>query len=284
MALAATALWAQESSLSVSAPSWKGIEVRLLTKVEPPGDNARGKLPGGIITDEDRVHHIIEDRAHKRYFAYDLRLEPGEDANTVQLRIEPLRLSSPQVFYVGPGWTLLALPKYPVIPNLRVGDTVALDLLVNPATGQKIVDYLTLKRSESAAPAEAHDFKLADVEMFLDRPRVQVNGKTVDTTASFQGGMSGKVVWMYLAGHGRFVLSLFPNEKLGFQRNGAVLRNYAMFLEGSTEIRVECHSAIVPGPQPYNLYVVHEPGWQPYANEPFELGAADKAEYVVGKR
>jgi len=32
---------------------------------------------------------------------------------------------------------LLAPPKYPVIPNLKVGDTVALDLLVNPATGQK---------------------------------------------------------------------------------------------------------------------------------------------------
>src|ERR1017187_8318189 len=207
-ALAATALWGQESTLSVGDPSWKGIEVRFLTKVEPSGENARGQLPGAIIIDHGRAHHLISDVAHKRKFGYDLRLETSDDGKTVQLRIEPLKFSDPRDYSVEPGWTLLALPKYPVIPNLRVGDTVALDLLVNPATGQKIVDYLTLKRSERrAASVEAHDFSLADVQMILDPLRVQVNGKLVEVPASFQGGMSGNVVWMYLAGHGRFAPS-----------------------------------------------------------------------------
>jgi hypothetical protein len=284
-ALAATALWGQESTLSVGDPSWKGIEVRFLTKVEPSGENARGQLPGAIIIDHGRAHHMISDVAHKRKFGYDLRLETSEDGKTVQLRIEPLKFSDPRDYSVEPGWTLLALPKYPVIPNLRVGDTVALDLLVNPATGQKIVDYLTLKRSERrAASVEAHDFSLADVQMILDPLRVQVNGKLVEVPASFQGGMSGNVVWMYLAGHGRFVLSLFPDEKLGFQRNGVVAAKTLTFREGSTEIRVECRSAIAPGSERYNLYVLHEPGWRAYrSTEPFEFGAADKAEYVVGQ-
>jgi hypothetical protein len=34
--LAATALWAQESKLSAYDSSWKGIEIRFVTKVEPP--------------------------------------------------------------------------------------------------------------------------------------------------------------------------------------------------------------------------------------------------------
>lgn len=283
MALAATALWGQESKLSVSDPSWKGIEIRFVTRVEPPGQNARGHLPGAVITDAGRAHHIINDPAHKRSFGYDLRLEPSADGNAVQLRIEPLKFSPELKYSVEPGWTLLAPPKYPVIPNLKVGDTVALDLLVNPATGQKIVDYLTLQRSGGVAAP--HDFSLADVELFLNQPRVRVNGKLVEATATYQNGVSGTVVWLYLAGHGRFVVSLFPNEKLGFQKNGVTSADTLTFREGATEYRVECASAIAPGSGPYNLYVVHETGWRARGmEEPFMIGAADKAEWVVGKQ
>jgi hypothetical protein len=278
----AVALCGQESKLSSGSPGWKGIQVQFLTKVEPPGENARGQLPGAVIVEQGRVHHLIDDAAHKRSFGYDLLLEPSEDGNTVQLRIEPLRFSDPH-YSVGPGFTLLPLPKYPVIPNLKVGDTVALDLLVNRATGQKIVDYLTLTRGETGRAAEAHDFSLADVEMSLDPLRVQVNGKAVEVPASFRGTL-GNVVWMYMAGHGRFVLSLFPNEKLGFQKNGVVAANTATFHEGATEIRLECRGAIAPGSERYNLYVLHEPGWRAYSSEEtFEFGAAGKAEYVVGQ-
>jgi hypothetical protein len=96
--------------------------------------------------------------------------------------------------------------------------------------------------------------------------------------------MTGNVVWLYLAGHGRFVLSLFPNEKLGFQKNGVVAGNAVTFREGSTEIRVDCRSPIAPGSERYNLYVLNEPRWRAFSNdEPFEFGAAGKAEWVVGQ-
>src|SRR5258708_1843117 len=264
IALAATALWGQESKLSVT---WDGIEVRFVTRVEPPGENARKELPGLVITEADRVHHIITDSAHKRYFGYDLRLEPRGDGNSAQLRIEPFNFSHARAdeFPIGPGWTLMAPPKYPVIPTLKTGDTVALDLLVNPATGQKIVDYLTLRRSgfESASSSGgAHDFSLADVELNLDRPRVRVNGKLAEATANYQAGVSGAVVWLYVAGHGRFVVSLFPNGKLGFQKNGVTAADTLTFREGSTEYRVQCGSAVAPGSGPYNVYGSHEAAWR----------------------
>jgi len=71
----------------------EGIDVQFVTRVEPPGENPRGRLPGAVITDAGRAHHIINDPAHKRSFGYDLRLEPSADGNTVQLRIEPLKFS-----------------------------------------------------------------------------------------------------------------------------------------------------------------------------------------------
>jgi len=284
MVMAATALWGQEGRLSVSDPSWKGIEVQFLTKVEPPGDNPRGQLGEGVTTDEGRAHHYIMDAAHKRYFGYDLRLEPSGDGNSAQLQIEPLTTSGHRIT-VGPGWTLTSLPKYPVGPNVRVGDTVAIDLLKNPATGQKIVAYLTLKRGGNIVrPRELRDFSLADVEMFLDRPRVTVKGKLVEATANTETGMEGRVVWLYLAGHGRFVLSLFPDERLGFHKNGVVEGNVITLRDGPAELRVECRARITPGPGLYNLYVLQEPGWRPFRkDEPFEFGSADKAEYVVGR-
>jgi hypothetical protein len=286
MAMAATALWGQESKLSVSDPSWKGIEVRFVTRMEPPGENAGDRLPGGVTSNTGLAQHVIQDREHKRYFGYDLRLEPSEDGNTALLRIEPLNPASAGPIPAGPGWTMLALPKYPVIPGLKVGDTVALDLLVNAATGQKIVDYLTLRHRGSAEELDrAHDFSLADVELSLKQPRVLVNGKLKFSADSGQfSGTSGAVVWFYLAGHGRFVLSLFPNEKLGYQKNGTASADTLLFRDGPTEYRIECASAVAPGSGPYNLYVVHEAEWRPGPfGEPFMLGSADKPEWVVGK-
>jgi hypothetical protein len=276
IALLATALWGQESTLTAG---FGELEVRFLTKVEPPGENARGTLPGGVLVYQGRVHHIISDSANKRQFGYDLLFEPSPDGNSVQLRIEPVKPSNPPVFSALPGWTLLELPKYPVIPRVKVGDTVAIDLLVNPATGQKIVDYLTVARRTEGP---ANDFTLADVELTLMEPRVRLNGQLVEATADFQGGTSGAVVWLYLAGHGRFVLSLFPNEKLKFQKNGVSSSNMLTFREGADEYRVECERAIAPGSARYNLYVLHEPGWRPWrSGDLFTVGSADKAEYVV---
>ena len=284
--LAATALWGQESTLSVSDPSWKGIWIAFVTRLEPPRENVRYQFPGGVFPDAGRAHHIIEDPAHKRYFGYDVRLEPAPDGNTALIRIEPLTPSRAGEISVGPGWTLLALPQYPVIPGVRVGDTVALDLLVN-GSGQKIVEYLTLKHrgiAEASDPA-AHDFSLADVELNLRQPQVRVNGKLEAAFPPDKAfGVSGAVVWLYLAGRGRFVLSLFPNEKFGFQKNGVVSAGSLAFRDGPAEYRVECDGEIAPGYGPFNLYVVHEADWRPTkTGEPFLVGSADKPEFVVGK-
>lgn len=280
LAAAATTLQAQDGGLGVTDPSWNGIWIRFATKVEPGGEWAPRVLGGAVLTEPGKPHHVIDDPIHKRTFGYDLRLEPSADGLTAQLHIEPLH--APQ-FSVKSGWTLMGLPKYPVIPNLRIGDTVALDLLVN-STGIKIVDYLTLERLDRPSPERAHDFSLADVMLSLDRPRVLLNGKLLESSAHFQDGAAASVVWIYLQGHGRYVLSLFPNGKLGFRKNGMTAANTMTFRDGPTEIRLECAGSVAPGDGPYNLYVVHEPDWRPYsAQDAIEIGSADNAALVIGK-
>jgi hypothetical protein len=268
IALMTPALWAQQSNLSAG---FGEFQVRFLTRVEPPGENARAPLPGGVVVYQGRVLHTIDDSANKREFAYELLLEPGQDGNTVQLRIESVKASNPWRFAASPGRALIELPKYPVIPKVRVGDTVALDLLVNPATGQKIVDYLTVVRRGEVTEEPAHDFTVADADLTLDQPRVSVNGKLVYASANSGDSVAGTEVYIYLAGHGRFMLSLAPHQGHPYQKNGVASGKTFTFHDGATEYRVECRLPVAPGEGRYNLYVVHEPGWTGMG-EAFSMG------------
>lgn len=287
IALIPAALCAQEGSLTVSSPVWQGVEVQFISKVEPP-DGGVGRLPGGVAPAADRAYRVIVDAAHKRFFGYNLYLEPLAGAQTVRLRFEPLTLPRLQMesFGIAEGWTQLTLPKYPAV-SARVGETAALDLLVNPASGRKIVDYLTLRRSGlggGSAGGAARDLAVADLELKLDSPRVSVNGRLVEATAQFRGGITGNVVWLYLAGHGRFVISLFPPSVPGFDKSGVLGASSLTFRDGDAEYRVDCHTEIAPATGSYNLYVHHDAGWRPRGADavaPFLIGGADKVERLI---
>jgi len=277
--LCAAAGFAQEGQLAAGGgPSWKGLEIWFQTKIEPPGTT----LPGGVLVGQGRVHHGITDSSHKRSFGYDIVLDPAEDGQSARIRIERWNPQGSKITFER-GWSFLELPDYPVIPNVKVGDTVALDLLVNAATGQRVVDYLTLRRQgDMNLQRPARDFQLTDVELTLMEPRISVNGKPGPSMGG--GGFAGAVVWLYLAGRGRFVLSLLPHEKLGFQKNGIVSENGLLFRDGQDEVRVECRRRVAPGSGNYNLYVLHQRDWPPGVARELMIGSADDPESVLGKK
>jgi len=288
------------SALSASAQviakiaSWPAIQVYFDAKIEPPPgpgtDPAvlrqleRGVV-GGVIVDA-QVHRFWRDAEQKLYLGYDLSIEPGPNSGVFQVHISPLSLTSKQMAEQGfpETWTKLALPKYPVIPEVRVGDTLAIDLMENPKTGQKIVDYLTLQHTGPPAPGRARDFTLADVELSVNQPRLSVNGKLVDATAHTTGGISGAAVWLYLQGQGRFVLSLIPKQESKLKRAGEVSDNVLTFRDGADTFRMECSGRIAPSPGRYNIYGFHDRDWRPTerdADAPFILGSAP-LEVLIG--
>jgi hypothetical protein len=273
------ALLAQESTLTATV---NGVIVQFATKMEPPG-NVAARFPGAVAPGKDGVvHRMIKDGPNRRQFGYDLRLDLLPNPQTVRLRIEPLTLLSAPA-----GWTLLAPSKYPVIPQVRIGETVAFDLLVNPA-GQKIVEYLTL-RSEAferlRATSAPHDFSPADVDLTIENPRVWTNGKFEEATADNSDGIAAHILWLFLP-EGAFEISLWPEPALGFQKAGVVAAKTITFHDGSSEYRVESSAQIVPGEGLYNVYVLHDPDWGPGpGKEGFALGGAGKPKQLsVTKR
>jgi hypothetical protein len=265
------ALLAQEEGLYATL---NGVQVRFGAKMEPPG-SVVGELPGTITAPKHGVvHRLISDPPNRRQFGYDLRLDLLPDPQTVRLRIEPLT-----VLGVQQGWTQLAPSKYPVISPVRIGETVAFDLLVNPATGQKIVEYLTLRSrafEDLRAAGPPRDFSPADLHLTIQNPRVWTNGKFEEVTAGNSASLAAHILWFFLP-EGAFEISLWPEPALGFHKAGVVGAKTLTFHDGGSEYRVESSCQIVPADGLFNVYVLHDPDWGPGPGKAgFALGGADK--------
>jgi hypothetical protein len=285
--LVVTAAPPAASQMSVSAPN--EIEVQMTARMEP----GSVQVPSGVMAVvEGRYHRVVLDRSQRRFFAYDLFVEPKNGSPTLQVRIEPFSLSATEfekMQMVDASWTYLPLLKYPLVPEVRAGDTVAIDLLENPTTGQRVVDYLVFKRSSSPDAADLaplEDLSLAAVELQLENSRISVNGSVVAASTRLGGAISGAALWFYLPERGRFVLSLLPHSKLGFRQAGEVSNRSLTFTDGNERYEIQSTSRIVPAAGRFNLYVLHDPQWRPAVDQsdsPLILGAADRAEWLTAK-
>jgi hypothetical protein len=180
-------------------------------------------------------------------------------------------------------------------------DVIAVDLLVNHQSSQRIVDYIViqgpsqtwsfdrfnapLRREFAYTPGTPRDFSVEDASLKLTEPRVSVNGKVDDATTRSVGEISGATVWFYLPNRGRYILSLAPHPELGFRKAGEVRGTSLNFTFGTDKFTLNSARTIAPGDAPFNLYVLQDPAWRPtYANadmSAFQMGAADRAELLV---
>jgi hypothetical protein len=260
--------------VSVIDPRWPGIEIEFNATLEPV-NAASPTLPGGVLLKNGRTHRVLQDAPHKVYFGYDVVIEASPDASVFQIRVEPLSADATGSMGMNSGWAKLALPNYPVIPEIRLGATVKLDLLVDPATGQKIVDSITVKQRGVSAAAP-RDFAVTDAELMFDRPQLRVGGAVVPTGGA---GISGAAVWFYVADRGRFTFTLAPHPELGFQRIGEVSGVKLTIRDGTTLYEFECQRPIAPGSGNFFVYGRHEPAWR-LGSERFTMGSADRAELI----
>ena len=292
LVLAPALLATEGGELTIGNAEWNGVRLRFVTRLEPPSTSGRDGLSGAATAGNGRGRHIIIDHANKRYFGYDVSVDYKSDSQTALIRIEPLTAprNSLERFDIDATWTAMSLPQYPKLRQVRIGDTVALDLLVNPTTGQKIVDYLTVLRAGfegEVATRKPKDFSLEDVQLTLDRARISVDGKVVEASTRNLNKLTGKLVSFYLPGRGRFLISLFPDAGVGFHLAGVAAEETLKFKNGATEYRLDCAARIAPGQGVYNVYVLHDASWRPKGDEAgaeYLIGAADQAESSSHKR
>jgi uncharacterized protein YecT (DUF1311 family) len=145
------AAWGQ-SGYSGSVGTVAGVNITFQSKLEPPTPDSSFPGSSGIkVLGKDKPEGMIRYSMNKKtheYFGYNMKVEPvDEHAGTYRVTFsalssspEDLRLPDPQ------SWHMLPPPAFPAPQTVSTADTIALDLFENPATGQKIVDYIRLKR------------------------------------------------------------------------------------------------------------------------------------------
>src|SRR5262249_56611607 len=72
----------------------------------------------------------------------------GVSSGEYRFTFSPLRMTPKrreEIFDKVKGWSPLPIPQNPATQIVRAGDRIALDLFVNPQTGQKIVEYIRVQ-------------------------------------------------------------------------------------------------------------------------------------------
>ncbi|MBK9169016.1 MAG: hypothetical protein IPM24_16310 [Bryobacterales bacterium] len=267
--------------MSGSVPG-DGFTVEYRTRIEPASDVHDVHLEGGTAGWRRYLYHPRE----RKYFGYDVLVQPQD--GEYRLSLLPLSANPEELGLPRGAWTQVPLPGSAAPQTVRAGETVAVDLLVNPFTSQRVVDYLRIRRSEPrevySVEGAARDFTVEDAPLRLIEPRLQVNGETLQATANMTGGVSGAAVRFYVPGKGRLVLTLAPNQALGFRRAGEIRGSTLTFTAGPDVYSIECNGRIAPGEAAYHLYVHHDPAYQPKAPAPpgvFAVDAANRAALLV---
>lgn len=254
----------------------------------------------------NQVHRMLIDRAKRVYFGYTVQIDGLTERSTFRLTFQPLSLTPELRQRLGDdaaSWKALPVGRFPAPNTIRSGEVLELSLLSNDAWGQKVTEYVTVEearprpqgfqalgptpRDFTFAPGTARDFRITDAALRLRDPRIFINGRFDSASARTFGEHSGAVAWIYLPQRGRFLLSLVPNPKNGFQRAGEIRGSSVRFTVGPDVFSVNSDGPIAPGTSPYNVYVLHQPRWKPnYPNADVDvatIGAADRMDDVLAR-
>jgi hypothetical protein len=272
------AQWLQSGSVTKD-----GVEVTYRTRIEPPSNSEQLNMGGGTASSRDVWHRFLYHSKDRKYLGYDIQIR--RQGGRFEVTLLPLT-ASPEKLRLDPvgGWTMLPLPKTPGTQTMKAGETIAVDLLVNPLTGQKVVDYLTIRgpgqREVYTAEGPPRDFSVEDVPLTLKDASVTVNGQPTGSVT----GISGVALRFHLPDKGRFVMTLAPNASLGFRRAGEVRGSTLLFTIGRDTYTFDCNGRIAPGDGPYHLYVHHDSHYRPKNPLPpgaFGMDAGDKAAWMI---
>lgn len=237
------------------------------------------------------IRRVFIDSGGSLYFGYAIVIEPL--ASTKQFRVSVRSLTpedeqdlkarkSFQTRQIHPNYKSAALSRSSAPQTIADGDTFALDVLVNPKTGDKITDFVTISAKEpdlrepSSPQSAPRDFTLGDVRMKMINYQLFINNELV-ARGKRSGATAGPVIWFHLQDRGRFIFSLSPHEGYDFQKLGTIEHNRMQFTLNNEQYEWVSDVPVVDAGGPWNLYVLYDPNYVP---DSFFLGVrgSDKGE------
>ncbi|HYG10801.1 MAG TPA: hypothetical protein VD835_12695 [Pyrinomonadaceae bacterium] len=232
--------------------------------------------PQASLADNHVVHRVLVDAEGSFVFGYDLVVEPVAATKQFRVSVKPmsaefeqqLRSRQPSTIAARDGQNISTLPRAGDAQLIDDGDAFALDLLVNPQTGVKIVDVVKVSfdpaRLWSAPPRSLplRDFTLGNVELAVRDYKLTINGELVGGGRKPARGCAGALVWFYVPERGRFIFSLIPHEGYNFQKVGRIENNKISFTLGGDSYEWTSSAPVVgTSGGNWNLWVLHDAGY-----------------------
>ncbi len=272
----AAASWAQPNGwVTSNLPGFKinsgtstlksGVRIRYTSVATPDGSSVNLIATGSSMSD-DVFHRFLIDKTTASYFGYDLVLGPGDANGRYQAAFQPLTGDEKMLSHIADvPLKPMMLPKYPPPQTVREGDLIALDVMVSADGKHKITDYIEVLAppgSPAADPGpDSQDFTVDDGPVTFNGTEhsLWVNGQGRELGAFT--GKPGATFWIAFPGQGRYILSLTPHE--GFLKSGTMHGDTLSFQDAGQRYDVRFATPIAGQGKVWNLYVLHDMGFQP---------------------
>ncbi|MGI8554752.1 MAG: hypothetical protein ACR2LT_00110 [Pyrinomonadaceae bacterium] len=266
-----------------------GITVATATKITPK--NPPKPLFSSYDTaaaDGNIIYRILKDDKNKIYFGYDLEVKEAGETGKYTVFIKPLSSESAKKSAGVEGYKSNILHKYPDAFEVNEGDTIALDVMENPNTKEKVVDYIKIFYKPApftdffAERIPIRDFTINDVELKLTKFEVFADNQSILKSGSSAGGAN---LTLYLKGKGQFIFSLFPRAGYDLQKIGAIEGNKILFKYNGVDYKIVSGEPIIGIGGHWNLWVLHNSNYKPEfsPDEAYEVGAMDELNLNISK-
>ena len=197
---------------------------------------------GSVIWDGGNVaRRVVVDKSGHIVFGYDIEVIKHGD-NAVVLRIKPAEGEANR--------KTPTLARSRQFPPLLPGDAVEIDILRNPATGERLYDVARVVIERPFSP------KLPPDLFSLLEPSVAINGKVV-RQANFW--MTGGGLMVRVPGQGDYYMSLGPSAKYSFKPLGWVDHDTLRFQAGSDLVEIVGKGKVLKRSDFRTIWIYHDP-------------------------
>ncbi|HEY0320495.1 MAG TPA: hypothetical protein VGC66_05935 [Pyrinomonadaceae bacterium] len=243
----------------------------------PDAIDLQSVVKAQVLVDENHVvHRVLVDGNGALIFGYDLIIEPLINSRQFKVSVRPLdpefekQMRARQTTRTGRTTIQMnasTLPRSTEAQIIDDGDGFALDLLINPQTGVKIVDVVKASFDQSRLwevpkVPPARDFTLDSVEMAVTDYKLYLNGRRVGGGRPSQG-FNGALIWFYVPDKGRFIFSLTPRAGYDFEKVAQIEDNKITFTVGDDVYEWVSSTPIVGSGGKWNLWVLRDKRYMP---------------------
>lgn len=263
-------------------PMKGGYFVAFTTDADPSNARALSSSFAEASLQSQTIRRVFVDSGSDFFFGYDLLVEPVGGKKEFRVSVRPLgpedekelcTRSSFRTRRMHPDYNAAGLARSSAPQVIEDGDAFALDVLVNPQTGGKIIDVVQVSFDQSklreapVSESPPRDYTLADVELNISNYKLLVNGEMV-AGAKRTGGCAGPLVWFHLPGKGRFIFSLMPHAGYDFRKVASIEHNKISFDWDGTHYEWFSSSPIIGSGGNWNLWVSRDADYIPELYDP----------------